>query len=220
MRRYPPALGGALGGLGAALLAGACRDATAPAGAAARAALPLAVGTRWAYAQEDSVELGARPYVPGTLIVTAARDTVVAGRRGTVLDGGRVLLTGRLGPVIVSADGAGVSAAEPEIAAARIGPWSLVLAYPARAGDGPPGSWRVTAVDTTVTVPAGTFRCVRYDLPPAADGAPLGTILLAPGTGVVFSTYGRWEELELPSRRVVGRHRTVFRLARLTPPGA
>ena len=231
MRRFSSRFGWArraLGALGAALGAGACGDATAPGGAAVEAAvIPLAVGTRWTYAQVDSVELDARPFSPATRAVSAARDTVVAGRRGTVLDGGGVLFGSTAGRVIVAVDRAGVSTAEPEVAAAGLGPWLLTLAYPAAVGAGTPGGWRVTAVDTTVTVPAGTFRCVRYDLPGgdrapngAPSGPPIGTVLLAPGTGVVFSTYGRLDEIDPATGPVVGRHRLVFRLARLAPPGA
>lgn len=56
-------------------------------------------------------------------------------------------------------------------------------------------TWTVEAVDEEVTVPAGTFRCVRLRRVGDSDGASVKTWWFAPGVGKVKETGGQTEEL-------------------------
>jgi len=180
---------------------------------------PFSVGTRWTYARVDSVEFGATPFQPSTFTVTATQDTVIGSLPGVVLENGRSLVENLLGPIAMRRASNGIftaTAASPFLPGT--GGWRVLLPYPVAAGMSFNFGWVVTSTDTTITVPYGVVRCVRYDFHPEDPVGPARTLFLAPGLGIVLSVHGRLDELN-QAGQVIGRHRSTYRLVSITPGG-
>jgi hypothetical protein len=174
---------------------------------------PIVTGAQWTYQSIDSVEFGAKPFAPSTLVVNAIRDTIISAQTGTILDNGKVLFEGLIGSIAMRRGTNGIATASvtspgvtPPIV---VGGWLVRLPYPVRLGMRFNSNWVVSSVDTTITVPAGTFRCVRYDLAPSDPTGPEQTMFLAPAVGVILTVRGRLDELN-QAGQVIGRHRARY----------
>jgi hypothetical protein len=206
--------------LAASTLIVGCRETTAPGGPDVPL-VPLAVGNHWTYQSSDSVEFGSwPPGPPRTLDVAVLRDTVIGGERWFAIgDTAQIFSSGHALFLANRPDGlyefeplAGIVL--PPAVDLRL----LRFPYPTSAGArfGVIGNSVVTSVDTLVTVPAGTFHCVRYEYQ-SPYGDP-DVYLVAPGIGVVARLYPA-SEVRDATGQLIARVRFVQRLARvsLTP---
>jgi len=77
----------------------------------------------------------------------------------------------------------------------------------------------VSATDTVITVPAGTFHCYRYDLvdQPTPGATSDWTVFLAPGTGVV-ERIQPVASMSDAQGHVTSRHERIFRLTSIQRP--
>jgi hypothetical protein len=92
-------------------------------------------------------------------------------------------------------------------------PSILMFLYPAQRGQFTPFGPLVSATDTVITVPAGTFHCLRYDLVDQPTPGPVTywSVFFSPGTGVIQRiinvSYFSGGQLQ-----VLGRHDRIYRL--------
>jgi hypothetical protein len=145
--------------------------------------IPLAVGNHWIMQSSSYDSLGNLTSVsPPDTMVAIASDTIVNGVRWYVRPWLDVLIAYRLSELGVHVRLVSAHDDTTEF---------LYFRYPANLGDtlGYPDVWfngtkpkyysssssmsRLTSLDTIVSVPAGTFRCVRYRV--ARHGEPIGT---------------------------------------------
>jgi hypothetical protein len=193
-------------------LSGGCRDgSTAPSDA--RSAIPLSVGSQWEYDVVDSLEIGVperpAPVLP-RLVVRVLRDTLIEGTRWSVVDNARALLDLLDGSLLLRSTNTGIVRWN-ELTFGFLPRESLSLPFPASTGTRV-GGLEVTNADTTVIVPAGRFRAVRYDRF-TADRRDSETMLVAPGVGVVARISSRaTREGPVAFRQ----SRLAYRLARFT----
>lgn len=201
-----------------ALLVACSSDALAPDVLAPL--IPLAVGTEWRYVVRDSVEIGeSRPILADRFTVRVARDTTIGRERWVRVDQARLLFDdSHEGVLYLRNRSDGTYAWQPPPEDGFPVPVGFDISirlfkYPARQGEAStlfPPSY-VTATDTSITVPAGTFTTFRYD-----DAYGYSTSFVAPGIGVVKKVTGlSWETA--PNGEVVGRWRIVYELEAMTP---
>ena len=159
---------------------------------------PLIAGVEWSYETVDSVEVGepgSPPFDPWTYAVRVVGDTAIGGERWAMLDGaGSLLSHGGEGRYYLTNRGDGTYLATPPgdlpfPLPPGVNPGVLLFRYPARVGDKGPfwSPWKVTAVDTLISVPAGRFSTIRYDV------EAYTTYFIAPGLGVVKKVSGPME---------------------------
>lgn len=182
---------------------------------------PMTVGTRWTYVRTDSVELGTpfSPRGPTTHEVRVVRDVVLGGRRGAVLDSGALLFGLGDGELILASASDGVSVGSTLATPSGLSPWRLLLPHPTLGSRPTMLGWTVVNPDTTITVPAGTFRTVRYDAVPGRLPEGRISVFLAEGTGVVLFTgpIAQWRD---GAGTLKGQWRSVHRLTAVTTPGS
>lgn len=150
--------------------------------------VPLWIGTRWSYELAAVAEIGTFDVPPMHYNVGVVGDTLIENETWAVLDtaqlllhdnyAGRYYLTTRANSIYETAARIPDFPLPPSFSTAVLLFW-----YPTRVGD--TRSFRVvTATDTLITVPAGSFRCLRY------DRGPNETFFVAPAIGVVKKISG------------------------------
>jgi hypothetical protein len=89
----------------------------------------------------------------------------------------------------------------------------LLFLYPAQRGQFVPDGPEVSATDTVITVPAGTFHCLRYDLVDRPTPGPTiyWSVFVSPGTGVVERILNVEAHLD-GQLQVTGRQDRIYRL--------
>jgi hypothetical protein len=93
---------------------------------------------------------------------------------------------------------------------------ALLLPYPGAPGAVGQFGATVIATDTVITVPAGTFHCVRYDYP-FARSLSLWSLFIAPGTGVVQRIL-TVSSFNGPNFELLGKHDRIYRLTAIAAP--
>ena len=179
--------------------------------------MPLAAGTEWRYLQTDSVEIGPPTgLIPWHETIRVSRDTTIDGRRWAVVENGALLVHGLFDdPIYLQNRQDGLYEQEvgtlPGFPVTGLDLSFQIFKYPAKRGDRFSAFpvTTVTATDTTIHVPAGTFSTVRYDV------GDYTTHFVAPGVGIVKTVAGLLEELDA-SGQVVGRRRLVYELEGFT----
>jgi hypothetical protein len=189
-------------------------------------AILLGAGTTFLYHSSDSLSgppiVGERAAPDSDFAVRVTGDTLDRdGMRWAIIDRpDRAFGPSGVGPYYANAAG-GVY--RLEAASTATGPLSgvalLIFAYPATRGTVIHFGPMVSATDTVITVPAGTFHCYRYDLigQPTPGETSDWTVFLAPGTGVVQ----RIQPVALMSDaegHVTSRHDRIFRLTSIQRP--
>lgn len=187
---------------------------------------PLTTGTSWTYHSTDSV-IG--PPIAGDQVepdsdftVEVLGDTTDASGTGwAVLSNAGRLFGPDFSPVTPyyanASDGlrrlgvGGGSSGTPFILT------YLIFAYPATRGQVMHFGPVVSSVDTTISVPAGTFRCLRYDLvtQPTPGPIPIWSVFVSPGIGIVQRIVTQIF-VEDGKGQVVSRRDRYYRLTRLT----
>ncbi len=194
--------------------AAACSDPGAP--AYRSQLLPLTRGTEWRYEQSDSVEIGLPSGSPAQHFdMRVLTDTTIGRERWAVVENAQLLLHDNYeGRVYLRNRADGLYERQPPSELIPIG-FDLALRvfrYPAKRGDQstafPPSF--VTATDTTIRVPAGEFRTIRYDI------GGYTTYFVAPGVGIVKKVTGLLEAYDATGR-LFRRSRLVYALQRFTP---
>ena len=182
--------------------------------------IPLSVGTEWRYLVRDSAEIGeAHPSPPDRFTMRVVRDTTLGRERwARVEDAARLFEESLGGAMYLRNRSNGLYAWEPPSNDFPLpGGFDLtylMYRYPARKGEPStlfPPSY-VTATDTLITVPAGSFRTVRYD-----DSNGYVTVFIAPRIGVVRKVAGLSRRIE-PDGTVSGQWRMVYELEAYTSP--
>jgi hypothetical protein len=190
----------------------------------------MSIGTTWNYLFTDSVEGGPRPTSADTFGIVQQRvvaDSVdSAGIHWSGMNGGVYLPLGDdlsgVPTYYANRDGGfwllAYSVAPPAVVPPT---FYLMFKSPARRGDTfyPTAAMAflqrdmvtVTAIDTVITVPAGSFLCVRYDI------NTHDVMFVAPGVGIVKRVSGLWLE-EDATGRVLSTHRNVVGLQSLITP--
>jgi hypothetical protein len=190
----------------------------------------MTVGTTWTYQFTDSVEGGPPPTKADTFGIT--KQIVVAdsvdstGVRWSGMNNGAYQPLGddlSSVPSYYSNRNGGFWFLAFSVAPPAVIPptFYLMFKYPAKRGDTyyPTANLAfvqrdlvtVTASDTLITVPAGSFHCLRYDL----NG--LDVMFVAPGIGIVKRVSGLWLD-EDATGRVLSNHRNVLELQSLITP--
>jgi hypothetical protein len=205
----------------AALAAAGCADRTTlPDDGVEIPLVPTAAGTRWTYQLSDSVELGSPAVAaPAFADVVLSRDTLVGLERWTAAVDTAHVFTITPAPFLANRrDGLFEFSPQGTPGVPRTGYdiQFLRFPYPTRVGVRfRIGDAVVSSVDTVVTVPAGAFHTLRYDLS-ARDGTT-ESYFIAPGTGVVMRVSFPIQQRDA-SGAVVSRMREVARLAAFTRP--
>ena len=195
------------------LVVAGCRESNAPEPSAPL--IPPAVGRHWQYEISDSVEVGTPLGLqPDRVNVRVVGDTTIRGERWAVLDSAQVILhDNHAGRYYLRSRADGIYENTPPDAGFPIvggTPGYRIFKYPVRLGEqgGLPFVgvlWTVSAVDTLVRVPAGEFRCVRY------DEGEFVTWFVAPGVGIVQKVTGIAETRDA-NGQLIRRTRLVYRL--------
>jgi hypothetical protein len=177
-----------------ALLFAGCDAPSGPSAVALR--WPLDVGTRWTYEHVVSSDVYGVLWTD-TMVVTVTGDTVANGVRWAIVDDNPLVVAGTV--------------ASPQYL--TLGPtglwltWSLDCDYgPVLCPSGDPwgeaifdspavltargrhSGKRITALTTAVHVPAGSYRCVRFEGGLREPGRT-DTDCVAPGVGLVFAEH-------------------------------
>jgi hypothetical protein len=161
-----------------------CRgsDTTAP-GSQATGLIPLTVGSRWVYAEYDSVEFGPlRPVsYPTRDTVSVSRDTVISGEHWALVANAGLLLANR-------PNGLYRFETLPPALSALIPSAAMEFPYPVALQQrfGAARNWVVANTDTVLAVPAGSFHCIRYDEATEVGVPATASVFIAPGTGIVM----------------------------------
>jgi hypothetical protein len=181
----------------------ACGDATGP---NTPALIPLDVGNSWTYQIVDSVELGVKEPVspPPQFTMRVASETTIEGERWAFLEQSIFDLTANDGAAFVRNAEDGFWTIQ-ELGASQPIP-ALKLPYPTQLGA--LGGF-VQSLDTTIVVPAGTFRCIRYGPPDHQDG---NTYFVAPGVGVVKKVFSPFDVKDVFTAETLYRLYVVYEL--------
>jgi hypothetical protein len=95
----------------------------------------------------------------------------------------------------------------------------VIFPYPASPGTISAYGSVLTVADTVITVPAGTFHCLRYDDYNPIPGRPhTMSLFIAPGIGVVQRSVNFTMYNGSAPNEVVGRHDRVYRLTAFSIP--
>ena len=208
--------------LGVAL---ACQDgSTAPRQTTSTPLLSLRLGTTFSYHSTDTLigPAAVGPSAPDSdFTVTIVSDVVdVRGTHWATLDA-----AGRMfGPAASGSWTYFTSAADGLRSLHTVFPTgldalslsTLLLPYPAALGAVAQYGATVIATDTIITVPAGTFHCVRYDYP-FARSLSLWSLFIAPGTGVVQRIL-TVSSFNGPNFELLGKHDRIYRLTAIAAP--
>jgi hypothetical protein len=150
--------------------------------------IPLSVGTAWQYYAADT-SIGVPipyPIVPDSSFrVRVTRDSVTGGQTWAALENGDRLFGPSTAPAIYFGNfGHGFNKLE---AGPLVAVSILLFPFPTRLGQQVQFGPTTSAVDTVITVPAGTFHCIRYDFlgQPVPGPYPYWSVFIAPGVGVI-----------------------------------
>jgi hypothetical protein len=158
----------------------------------ATAFFPLRVSSAWSYHSFDATTGDPALFAPvkpdSDFAVRVLRDTVDAsGMRWYAMENARRIFSGAT-TVYFGNDSSGLLTLTvlPGLSGQQFGVSSPLIFYPVVLGQRAQFGV-VTALDTTITVPAGTFKCVRYDDVDSftSRSLPFFTVFLAPQVGVV-----------------------------------
>jgi hypothetical protein len=194
----------------------ACGASTGPNGAGGSPLIPLTVGARWTYAASDTIVgsvPGGRLEPDSTFTVRVLAGPVdVGGTPWASVDSLYRLLD------TVPDSGGGLYANEANgfyhLLSGVLS--SRILGFPVAIGLLTNYGTVVVATDTIITVPAGTFHCIRYDrdessVPSPGSFDPVDILFIAPGFGIVkrIETHLAYEG---GTNEVLGRLNRVFLL--------
>ena len=140
------------------------------------AIIPLAIGNSWSFSTTMYDTLGSiQAQLEITQTVTG--DTTLFGKR---LFKYYSLWAANTDSGIISYSGYSISSFSPTDTVAS---YVLLYKYPARPGDNFRTGMSVVSIDTLITVPAGSFNCIKYQ---SSIYSPLdGYIYIAPGIGII-----------------------------------
>jgi hypothetical protein len=144
---------------------------------------PLAVGSSWTYRLTFYHPDGSTQGGTGTVVYQVTKDTIVYGEKWSYLE------SGTSGLYYLNRNN---------------GVWNVLngsmknfFKYPATARDRyftNLGSMSVRSIDTTITVPKGTFSCYEYSL---SQSVPMADYYFLPGTGIIrIDLYEDYEETD------------------------
>lgn len=160
----------------------------------AQALIPLRVGATWSYHSFDvttgpSSDFG--PAAPDSdFVLRVVRDTLdVSGKRWFAIENINRLFVWTQPGFFANASDGFRRLTTPGLSGYQFVFTSSVITYPVPKGQ-PTVIGFVTALDTAITVGAGTFRCVRYDLRGSFDPGSMtyASVFLAPQVGIVLRT--------------------------------
>lgn len=207
----------------AVAIAGCSGDIASP--PPSRALMPLTVGSHWSYEWYDSVEFGTA-FTPGVVPpgteVTVPRDTLVGGIRWAIVDGASDLLDFGTGPEVLADEHDGLYEFLPSPGFGLPSSSLQMFPYPTRVGTlfGFHGEGSVSTLDTIVTVPAGAFHCIRYDIASGWSYSTMNeTFFISPGTGVILRVFPATTARDATGT-LTGMERLEFRLRSVTLGGA
>ena len=209
---------------GLALSLGCGGESTAP-----QSTVPLmqlTVGTTLKYHSSDTlmgtVAAGEQTAADSDFTVRVVRDIADKdGTRWAVLDAPEVVF-GQAAPThsYFGNGPDGLRRVSDGFAGGPVGVSFLIFPYPATRGAIGAFAAVVSTTDTVITVPAGTFHCLRYDsFSPIPGAATVWSVFVAPGTGVVqrMSTLTAYYDPK-GQFQLIGRHDRVYRLTALSTP--
>ncbi|CAN5370915.1 hypothetical protein BH09GEM1_BH09GEM1_30200 [soil metagenome] len=161
----------------------------------AQSLFPLRVGTTWSYHSFDSTTGPGSDFGPAApdsdFVLRVLKDTIdVTGRQWFAIENAnRLFVWTQPGFFANASDGFRRLTTGPGLSGQQFVFTSSVITYPVPKGQ-PTVIGFVTALDTAITVGAGTFRCVRYDLRDSSDPGSMinASVFLAPRVGIVQRT--------------------------------